>query len=119
MKRLFWVAVGAGLAVVAVRKLSEAKERYVPAPALDAASTVLHLRSTVRTARADFVSGMAERTAALREQLVGDPTAAGDPAALRDAAAALRRRREHRADAAPAQASLVDVDDDELPYSFF
>lgn len=70
MKRLFWVAVGAGVGVYAARRLSRARAAVAPtalggqvAAARDGA------RSAVGSFVADVRAGMAEREEELRAQL--------------------------------------------------
>ena len=70
MKRLFWVAVGAGATVAALRKAREVTDKHVPAGARAALGTVAGLTTTAQRVRAEFSAGMAEREAQLRADLL-------------------------------------------------
>ncbi len=124
MKRLFWVGVGVGLTVVAVRYSRRLVAQYVPRDAAQALDTATKVARTARGLKADFVAGLAEREAELRDALLG-PDA--DLDALKEkgraAWAELRGSRGSAAQARRVPSSwaagpLEDPDDDD-GYAFF
>lgn len=123
MKRLFWIAIGAAVTVVVIRKGAALTERYVPAGARDAAGTLGRVATAARTAKSEFLAGLAEREDELRHDLIGDV----DVEALRSERARDRAGHAHAPRAArtgrgwadgPTEDPEDDGDDD-LPYSFF
>ena len=64
MKRLFWVAVGAGVTVFAVRKATELRERYSPPAVVDRAVKGATAQATT------FVGRVREAAAAFGGDLV-------------------------------------------------
>ena len=129
MKRLFWIAIGAAITVVVIRKGAALSEHYVPAGARDAAGTLGRVATAARTVKTEFLAGLAEREAELRHDLIGDV----DVEALRserarsradrvDAPRAGRAGRATRAGRGWADGPTEDPEDDGddgLPYSFF
>jgi len=79
MRRLFYLAVGAGLGVAAVRKLSKAASKLTPSGlAGSAGESVTGLARSVRGFVDDVRSGMAEREIELRDALTGDERQNGE-----------------------------------------
>ena len=123
MKRLVWIAIGAAVTVVVIRKGAELSERYLPAGARDAVGTVGRVTSAARTAKTEFLAGLAEREAELRHDLIGDV----DVEALRSESARDRADRAHDVRTARTGRGWADGPtedpeddgDDGLPYSFF
>lgn len=123
MKRLFWIAIGAAVTVVVIRKGAALSERYLPAGARGAAGTLGRVTTAARTVKTEFLAGLAEREAELRHDLIGDV----DVEALRserarDRADALRAGRTTRAGRGWADGATEDPEDDGddgVPYSFF
>ena len=154
MKRLFWVGVGVVATVAVAHRLGLIEVPGAPRPATRPADPVVAaarglfaagrtaggVQQALRQAGTDFRTGMAEREAQLRDDLLGDAdidaikaqrrgaaAAAGagdpdgvtppawhrDPQARRDARAA--RAREGWADSPTDDPE----DDGDLPYSFF
>lgn len=122
MRRLFWVAVGATVTLVAVRRARDVVTAYLPAGTGEALGVVDQVTTAARTARSEFLAGLAEREAQLKHDLVGDV----DVDALREERARRReaedagvgahgRRAAHRR---PATEDPDDADGD-LPYSFY
>ncbi|MFS0698716.1 hypothetical protein AB6N24_01970 [Cellulomonas sp. 179-A 4D5 NHS] len=122
MRRLFWVAVGATVTLVAVRRARDVVTAYLPAGTGEALGVVDQVTTAARTARAEFLAGLAEREAQLTHDLVGDV----DVDALREERTRRReaedahagghgRRAAHRR---PATEDPDDADGD-LPYSFY
>jgi uncharacterized protein DUF6167 len=73
MRRLFYVAVGAGLGVAAVRRASRAARKLTPAGlAGSAGGAVSGLRGSIREFVSDVRIGMVEREAQLHEALAGE-----------------------------------------------
>jgi hypothetical protein len=72
MRRLVWVAVGAAVTLVAVRRARGVVESYLPAGANDAIGVATRVAGAARTARSEFLAGLAEREEQLRHDLVGD-----------------------------------------------
>ena len=124
MKRLVWIAIGAAVTVVVIRKGAELSERYLPAGARDAVGTVGRVTSAARTAKTEFLAGLAEREAELRTALLGDDADLDEIRSKGRAAwAELRGSRGPAAQSRrvpPAWASdqLEDPDDDD-GYAFF
>jgi hypothetical protein len=76
MKRLFYLAVGVGVGVAAVRQVSRAAEKMTPSGLASSAGGVMSgLSATVRGFVDDVRIGMAEREIELNEALVGEPDA--------------------------------------------
>jgi hypothetical protein len=123
MKRLFWIAIGAAVTVVVIRKGAALTERYLPAGARDAAGTLGRVASAARTVKTEFLAGLAEREDELRHDLIGDV----DVEALRSERARGRAGRAHAPRATRAGRGWADGPtedpeddgDDGLPYSFF
>jgi len=126
MKRLFWIAIGAAVTVVVIRKGAALTERYVPAGARDAAGTLGRVATAARTAKSEFLAALAEREDELRHDLIGDV----DVEALRSERARDRAGRAGRTHAPRAPRTgrrwadgptedPEDDGDDGLPYSFF
>ncbi len=139
MKRLFWVAVGAGVTVLAVRKATELRERYSPPAVVDravkgATAQAATFVGRVREAAAAFGGDLAEardrREAELHWALAAEGRA---PADRTDARGQARHLREQARTAArwgaepvdpassggdfPGRTTRID-DEDDLPYSF-
>ena len=123
MKRLVWIAVGAATAVVVIRKGVALSERYLPAGTRDLVGTMGRVVAAARTARTEFMAGIADREEELRRDLIGDV----DIEALRSGhkqsrAAHARDPRSRRASRGWADRPTEDPEDDGddgLPYSFF
>ncbi|GEA88817.1 hypothetical protein [Cellulomonas cellasea] len=122
MRRLFWVAVGATVTLVAVRRARDVVTGYLPAGTGEALGVVQQVTTAARTARSEFLAGLAEREEQLTHDLVGDVDvdALREERARRRAAedaepAARGRRAAHRR---PATEDPDDADGD-LPYSFY
>ncbi|MDH6575908.1 DUF6167 family protein [Kitasatospora sp. MAP5-34] len=100
VRRIFWMAVGAGATVWAMNKANEAVHRLTPdSLSGTAARGALQLGDTAKRFAADVRAGMAEREEQLRADLGLDGTAVVDPQPRR----ALRRDAGYRAiSAAPA-----------------
>ena len=95
MARLFWIAVGAGAGVYAVRKLTKTVEQYSPAGMSDSlSSSISSLGDGLREMAEVIREGMAEREQELRlalgveagtmtpeaaQSLVDDPTGPSRP----------------------------------------
>ncbi|GAA0687101.1 hypothetical protein GCM10010193_46270 [Kitasatospora atroaurantiaca] len=94
VRRIFWMAVGAGATVWAMNKANEAVHRLTPdSLSGTAARGALHLGDAAKRFAADVRAGMAEREEQLRTDLGLDGTAVVEPPRRR----ALRREPEHRA----------------------
>ncbi|GAB3281665.1 DUF6167 family protein [Kineosporia babensis] len=79
MARLFWIAVGAGAGVYAVRKLTKTVEQYSPAGMSDSfSSSLASFGDGLREVAEVIREGMAEREQELRSALGVD--ASGAPA---------------------------------------
>lgn len=142
MKRLFWIAVGAVATVVVIRKTGDLVERHTPPGVTRAAGVVAGCGAALRSARAEFTAGLAEREAELRHDLLGDVDL--DEARTRTEARRARRAgasraphagtpgAPHASSGSPADAATgrapdsdaasdvaQDPDDDDLGYSFF
>ncbi|MGW6130600.1 hypothetical protein ACWFNE_11295 [Cellulomonas sp. NPDC055163] len=122
MRRLFWVAVGATVTLVVVRRARDVVTGYLPAGTGGALGVVDQVTTAARTVRAEFLAGLAEREAQLTHDLVGDVDVDAlreERARRRDAEAttqgAAPRRAAHRR---PATEDPDDADGD-LPYSFY
>lgn len=122
MRRLFWVAVGATVTLVAVRRARDVVTHYLPAGTGEALGVVDQVTTAARTARSEFLAGLAEREEQLTRELVGDvdvEAVRADRARRREAdaddAGAHGRRAAHRR---PATEDPDDTDGD-LPYSFY
>ena len=72
MKRLFWIGVGAAAAVVVIRRSRDLVEAHTPPGVVQAVGIVGGLGGAIRSARAEFTAGLAEREADLRHGLLGD-----------------------------------------------
>ena len=76
MKRLFYLAIGAGLGVAAVRKLTKAANKLTPANLAGSAGESLSgLVGSVRAFVDDVRIGMAERETELHDALTGEQVA--------------------------------------------
>lgn len=81
MRRIFWMAVGAGATVWAMNKANEAVHRLTPdSLSGTAARSALHLGDAARRFATDVKDGMAEREQQLREDLGLAGTAVLEPA---------------------------------------
>lgn len=82
VRRIFWMAVGAGATVWAMNKANEAVHRLTPdSLSGTAARGALHLGDAAKRFAQDVKAGMAEREEQLREDLGLDGTAVVEPAA--------------------------------------
>lgn len=94
VRRIFWMAVGAGATVWAMNKANEAVHRLTPdSLSGTAARGALHLGDTAKRFAADVRAGMAEREEQLREDLGLAGTAVVEPPRRR----ALRSEPQYRA----------------------
>lgn len=124
MRRLFWVGVGVGATVVAIRYGRRLVARYVPRDAAQALDTASRVARAARGLRQEFVAGLAERERELRDALLG-PDADLD-AITEKGRAAWAEQRGSRGSAAQARrvpsswasGPLEDPDDDD-GYAFF
>jgi hypothetical protein len=75
VKRLFYVAAGAGLGVAVVRKLTKAANKFTPSSiAGSAGESFSGLLGSLRGFVDEVRAGMAEREIELHDALVGDQT---------------------------------------------
>ncbi|MGH3266299.1 MAG: DUF6167 family protein [Trebonia sp.] len=73
MRRLFYLALGAGLGVAAVRKISKAASRLTPSGLADSAGKSFSgLTGSLRGFADDVRAGMAQRETELRAALTDD-----------------------------------------------
>ncbi|MFJ9948895.1 DUF6167 family protein [Kitasatospora sp. NPDC091207] len=80
VRRIFWMAVGAGATVWAMNKANEAVHRLTPdSLSGTAARGALHLGDAAKRFARDVKAGMAEREEQLREDLGLDGTAVVEP----------------------------------------
>ncbi|MFI6845709.1 DUF6167 family protein [Kitasatospora sp. NBC_00085] len=80
VRRIFWMAVGAGATVWAMNKANEAVHRLTPdSLSGTAARGALHLGDAAKRFAQDVKAGMAEREEQLREDLGLDGTAVVEP----------------------------------------
>jgi hypothetical protein len=80
VRRIFWMAVGAGATVWAMSKANEAVHRLTPdSLSGTAARGALHLGDVAKRFASDVRAGMAEREAELRADLGLDGTAVVEP----------------------------------------
>ncbi|WP_405020457.1 DUF6167 family protein [Kitasatospora sp. NBC_00070] len=94
VRRIFWMAVGAGATVWAMNKANEAVHRLTPdSLSGTAARGALHLGDAAKQFAADVRAGMAEREEQLRGDLGLDGTAVVEPTRRR----ALRGEPQYRA----------------------
>ncbi|GHH74832.1 DUF6167 family protein [Kitasatospora indigofera] len=94
VRRIFWMAVGAGATVWAMNKANEAVHRLTPdSLSGTAARGALHLGDVAKRFAGDVRAGMAEREEQLRADLGLDGTAVVEPRRHR----ALRGEPEYRA----------------------
>ncbi|MFD9129372.1 DUF6167 family protein [Kitasatospora sp. NPDC059571] len=94
VRRIFWMAVGAGATVWAMNKANEAVHRLTPdSLSGTAARGALHLGDAAKRFARDVRAGMAEREEQLRADLGLDGTAVVEPPRRR----ALRPEPGHRA----------------------
>lgn len=97
MKRLFWLALGATVGVLVVRKLSAKAERFTPAGLMDQVTEqVTEVGAAIRAFGAEVRAGMDAREDELRSALGIDDNGTNGYHGL-DADAAARMAREHRA----------------------
>ncbi|MCL2849462.1 MAG: hypothetical protein FWE61_05395 [Micrococcales bacterium] len=116
-RRLFWVGVGVGLAVVVIYKGRAWYTRVVPPQAAGAVDTAVSVSRGVRGFLAEFRAGRDEKEAELWAALVGDR----DVDELKATAAARRQRLSGQARRQFAEWSdqpTDDPDDDPVGYSF-
>jgi hypothetical protein len=77
MRRLFYIALGAGVGVAAVRKITKTAEKFTPAGLADSAkASASGLGSSVMLFLDDVRANMAVREAELHDALQGGP---GEP----------------------------------------
>ncbi len=132
MRRLFWVAVGATVTVVAARRLGSSVSGLVPRDAAELAGSAARAGRSVRGVVGELRAGMAEREAQLRADLLGDADIEelrAERARRRAATDAPERPGTHRAADGRgrrstrgwADAPTEDPSDDEgdLPYTFY
>ncbi len=75
MRRLFYLAIGVGIGVAAVRKVSRAADRLTPSGLAGSAQRSLGgLGESVREFLDDVKMAMAQRETELHEALAGEPT---------------------------------------------
>lgn len=123
MRRLVWVAVGAAVTLVAVRRARGVVESYLPAGASDAIGVATRVSGAARTARSEFLAGLAEREEQLRHDLVGDVDI--DELRAERARRAAGRDHDDLSGSTPAhrrtRVATEDPDDadGDLPYSFY
>ncbi|MDH6126924.1 DUF6167 family protein [Kitasatospora sp. GP82] len=80
VRRIFWMAVGAGATVWAMNKANEAVHRLTPdSLSGTAARSALHLGDAAKRFAADVRAGMAEREEQLKSDLGLDGTAVVEP----------------------------------------
>ncbi|MCL2091412.1 MAG: hypothetical protein FWH11_09380 [Micrococcales bacterium] len=91
-RRLFWVGVGVGLTILAIRQGRVWYARVVPEPAAGAVDTAISVSRGLRGTLAEFRVGRDEKEAELMAALVGDR----DVAALKATAPERRRRLAER-----------------------
>jgi hypothetical protein len=81
MKRLFYLAVGAGVGVAAVKRVSRAAQKLTPSGlAGSAGGAISGMGGSVRGFLDEVRLGMAEREFELHEALAGEPPAPYKPA---------------------------------------
>lgn len=98
MKRVFWLALGATVGVLVVRKLSAKAERLTPAGLADTISNqVAEVGAAIRAFGAEVRAGMDAREGELRAALGIDDTETNGYHGGIDAAAAARMAADHRA----------------------
>jgi hypothetical protein len=123
VRRLFWVGVGVALTVVVLRKGRAVAEEYLPQGTTELVDGVTRLSAAVRTARAEFSAGMAEREDELRRELVGDADLDALRAERPQRTAALREAfdsRTGRTRKVPSDwAGPTEDPDDDDGYTFF
>jgi NADH:ubiquinone oxidoreductase subunit F (NADH-binding) len=103
MRRLFWIGLGAAVAVVVARKFNETKQKYSLAGLVDQADAFASkVGGTIREIGVDIRDGMAERERELTAALLGEPSG---PAAGRS----VRSVR-------PVHGGLDDVDEPEYEF---
>lgn len=86
MKRLFYLAVGAGVGVAAFRRASKAARKLTPAGLADTAGGALGgVRGSIRSFVDDVRVGMVEREAELHDALSGEAPAPFTPNTRRSA----------------------------------
>ncbi|MEU8927192.1 DUF6167 family protein [Kitasatospora sp. NPDC048545] len=95
VRRIFWMAVGAGATVWAMNKANEAVQRLTPdSLSGTAARGALHLGDLAKQFAQDVKAGMAEREEQLKDDLGLRGTAVAEP---RTARRALRGEPQYRA----------------------
>lgn len=123
VRRLFWVGVGVALTVVVLRKGRAVAQEYLPKGTTELVDGMGRLSGAVRTARAEFAAGMAEREQELRRELVGDVDLDRLRAERPQRTAALREvfdARTGRTRTVPADwAGPTEDPDDDDGYTFF
>ena len=73
MRRLFYIALGAGIGVAAVRKLTKAANKFTPSGVAGSVSeSFAGLGASLRGFIDDVRVGMAEREAELQQVLIDD-----------------------------------------------
>jgi len=86
MKRLFYLAVGAGVGVAAVKRVRRAAQKLTPSGlAGSAGGAISGVGGSVRGFLDEVRLGMAEREFELHEALVGEPPAPYKPAPYKPA----------------------------------
>lgn len=82
MKRLFWLAMGATIGVLVVRKLSRAAEKLTPGGMAAGVSGALHeLAEAIQDFAAEVRAAMGQREAELRQATGLDGTTGPHPSA--------------------------------------
>ncbi|HTC68176.1 MAG TPA: DUF6167 family protein [Acidothermaceae bacterium] len=80
MKRLLYVAIGAGVGVAAVRRVTRAAQKLTPSGlAGSAGGAISGLSDSIRGFIDDVRVGMAEREVELHDALAGEPPAPYSP----------------------------------------
>jgi hypothetical protein len=98
VRRLFWVALGAGAGVLIVRQASKAVRRYTPASVADRVSSLGgSVGDSLRGIVDDIRDAANERESELYQALGLDAAAADRPAGATDSAATDRRELPDRA----------------------
>jgi hypothetical protein len=72
IRRLVWVGIGAGLAVLVIHQGRRWYEQVVPEPAAGAVDTAVAVSRGLRRVWSDFAAGQAEAESRLTAALVGD-----------------------------------------------
>ena len=126
MRRLVWIGIGAGLAVLVIRKGRDWLSAAVPQPAAGAVDSAISLGRVARHLKAEFTAGRTEKERELLSALVGDKDVAELRARAPAHRAALHERRRHGTDRRTAERIArdwsdqpTDDPDDDDGYAFF